>query len=126
MTKSLLLKTVAGISLIMILAGCGAGGSSVSGGTDGGTGTPVVSTSVSLAWDPVGTNEDGSTLSDLGGYKVYYGTASGSYTYSTKIGDATNCVVNDLVPGTTYYFSVVTYDTLENESTFSDELVITM
>ncbi|HTF99819.1 MAG TPA: Ig-like domain-containing protein, partial [Nitrospirota bacterium] len=36
--------------------------------------------SASLAWVAPTTNSDGSTCTDLSGFKIYYGTASGTYT----------------------------------------------
>ena len=38
-----------------------------------------------LTWDPPTTNVDATPLTDLGGYKLYYGTASGNYTINVNI-----------------------------------------
>ena len=38
-----------------------------------------------LAWDPPTTNADGSPLTDLAGYKIYYVTTSGNYTNSITV-----------------------------------------
>src|SRR3990172_13172687 len=48
---------------------------------------PAYSGQAVLTWTPPTTNADGTPLTDLAGYKVYYGTASGNY--STVI-DAAN------------------------------------
>ncbi|NIA18329.1 MAG: hypothetical protein GWO79_00385, partial [Actinobacteria bacterium] len=77
---------------------------------------------ITLTWDPPTTNVDGTPLTDLEGYRVYYGTASGNY--DTNI-DATNVVsyeVEGLIPGNTYYFAVTAYDTSGNESDYSNEV----
>lgn len=61
------------------------------------------------------------TDNDLAGYRVYYGTASGSYSDSLDAGN-TNCVeINDLTANTTYYCIVTAYDTSGNESEPTDE-----
>ena len=72
---------------------------------------------------PPTTNVDGSPLTDLAGYKVYYGTSSGYYTKSIDINNtaATTYQVNNLTDGTTYYFSVTAYDTTNDESSYSNE-----
>jgi ABC-type glycerol-3-phosphate transport system substrate-binding protein len=57
--------------LLLITAGCGGGGSSNDGGSS--------SNSATLTWDAPTTNVDGTPLTDLAGYKVYYGTALGNY-----------------------------------------------
>ena len=44
--------------------------------------------SVSLAWTPPTQNEDGSTLTDLSGYKIHYGTTSKTYTQSIPVNTA--------------------------------------
>ena len=38
-----------------------------------------------MAWDTPTTNTDGSPLTDLGGYKLYYGAASGIYDHSIDV-----------------------------------------
>jgi hypothetical protein len=80
----------------------------------------VASGSVTLSWTPPTTNEDGSALSDLAGYRVYWGTTQGVYPNSAPIdnpGTATY-VLDNLTPNK-YYFVATAIDTSGNESTFS-------
>ncbi len=78
---------------------------------------PVIATagSVSLMWDP---NIEG----DLGGYKVYVGTASRTYAQSIDVGHVTSFTVPNLTGGQTYFFAVTAYDVMANESGFSTEV----
>jgi hypothetical protein len=48
----------------------------------------AVSQGVAVAWTPPTQNADGSTLTDLSGYKIHYGTASKSYTESIPVNNA--------------------------------------
>jgi hypothetical protein len=91
-------------------------------GTASLTVTAVTTTgSATLAWSAPTTNTDGTLLTDLAGYKVYYGTSSGNYTSSLDIGNVTTYSVNNLALGT-YFFSVTAYDTSKIESSFSNEV----
>ncbi len=74
-----------------------------------------------LTWDPPTTNADGTPLTDLAGYKVYYGTESGNYSQSIDVGNVTTYTVSGLTNGQTYYFAVTAYDTSGNESDYSNE-----
>ncbi len=76
---------------------------------------------VTLSWNAPTTNEDGTPLTDLDGYIVYYGTASGSYSQDTNVGNVTTYQVTGLTDGATYYFSVTAYDTSGNESAYANE-----
>jgi hypothetical protein len=76
--------------------------------------------SATLTWTPPTTNEDGSPLNDLAGYRVYWGTTQGVYASSAVIdnpGTATY-VVDNLTPNK-YYFVATAVDTAGNESVFS-------
>jgi len=64
--------------------------------------------------------------SDLAGYHVHYGQASGSYTETADAGMATSLVVPDLQSGGTYYFTISAYDTSDNESILSLEVSYTV
>jgi hypothetical protein len=66
-----------------------------------------------LAWDP-------NTESDLAGYRVHYGTASGSYTVHTDVHNVTTYTVTGLTAGQTYYFAATAYDASGNESGYSN------
>jgi fibronectin type 3 domain-containing protein len=81
---------------------------------------------VTLAWDAPTTNEDGTPLTDLAGYNVYYGTSSSTYTQVKDAGTATTYDVTNLTVGTTYYFSVKARDYSGNESIFSNEVSATV
>jgi hypothetical protein len=69
---------------------------------------------VTLAWNP-------SPSTDVAGYRVYYGTASGVYTNSVDSVTGTNTTLTGLAAGTTYYFAATAVDANGDESPFSNE-----
>lgn len=73
-----------------------------------------------LAWSAPTTNADGTPLTTLAGYKVYYGTTPGAYT-SLVVGDVNSYQINGLTKGQTYYFTVTAYDTYGIESDYAPE-----
>ncbi len=75
-----------------------------------------------LSWDPPNTSADGTTLTDLSGYIVHYGTESGNYTSSIDVGNITTYTISTLTAGVTYYFAATAYDTSGNESSYSNEV----
>ncbi|MCB1152490.1 hypothetical protein KDL45_02485, partial [bacterium] len=85
-----------------------------------------------VRWTPPNTNAcDGSDLTDLGGYKVLYGPASGDYlTPPYNVADETSgeIVVEDprLANETTYFVSMIAYDSNFNESVPSSETSFTL
>ncbi len=74
--------------------------------------------SVTLEWDA--NNEP-----DLAGYKIYYGTSSGSYEYCLDVGRQTSCTLTGLEPGQTYYITVTAYNSQGNESEYAPEITYT-
>jgi hypothetical protein len=76
--------------------------------------------SVTLSWTAPTRNTDGSTLTNLAGYRVHYGTSAGNYTDSVQIPNKsmTSVVIEDLSP-TRWYFAVKAYNTSGVESGFS-------
>jgi hypothetical protein len=84
--------------------------------------SPALSGSVTLSWNAPSTNEDGTPLNGLGGYKVYYGTRSRTYTATLDIGNLTTYRINNLTDDVTYYIAVTAYDGSGNESEYSNEV----
>lgn len=76
--------------------------------------TSALAINASLSWDA-------NTESDLSGYKIYFGMASGSYGNPVDVGNTTSHTFSDLADGT-YYFTVTALDTSGNESLFSNEV----
>ncbi len=70
---------------------------------------------VTLAWDA-------NTEPDLAGYKVHYGTASGSYTSSLDVNKVTTASIGTLTAGQTYYFAVTAYNSSNKESGYSNQV----
>ncbi|RMF86394.1 MAG: fibronectin type III domain-containing protein, partial [Nitrospinota bacterium] len=81
---------------------------------------------VQLVWDAPTTNADGTPLTDLAGYKVYYGQSSRNYGSPVDVGNQTTYILAGLSRGETYYFAVTAYDTSGNESEFSEEVTYTV
>ena len=76
--------------------------------------------SATLSWVPPTTNTDGSALTNLAGYKVYWGPSQGNYPNSVTLANPglTSHVVSNLSPGT-YFFVVTAYNAAGVESSFS-------
>jgi len=79
--------------------------------------------SVTVSWVPPTTNTDGTPVTALSGYKVYYGTASGQYSQSLAVASptVTSVVVEGLSTGTTWYFALKAVSSSGVESAFSQE-----
>lgn len=75
-----------------------------------------------LSWTAPTTNVDGTPLTDLAGYKVYYGTSSRGYTTVLNVNNVTTYILTSLTDGTTYFFAATAYDTTNNESAYSNEV----
>ena len=87
------------------------------------------SSSAKLGWVAPSVREDNSVLvlSDIAGFRIYYGTSSGNYSSTIKIDDhtETQAALDDL-PSGTYFVAVTTVDVNGRESLYSAEVVITL
>jgi hypothetical protein len=97
-----------------------------------GQGTAVATNgpgSATLAWSPPVNDTDGSPLSDLAGFYIYYGTDSSQL--NNLINDETGGVnagsftITGLTPGT-YYFQVSAYTALGVQSAPSNQVSVTI
>jgi hypothetical protein len=72
-----------------------------------------------LSWDPV-------TATNLSGYRLYYGTAPGTYLQplgeGISVGNVVTYSVTGLNSGTRYYFVATSVDTSGRESVYSNEV----
>jgi hypothetical protein len=93
-------------------------GASISSNTDLAE-TP--NSSVTLSWETPDSNTDGTSLLDLVGYKIYYGTSSDNYNQSVDVGNITTAVISSLTSGT-WCFATTAYDDSGNESDYSNEV----
>ena len=145
--KTLIAVTVA---LQLVACGGGGGGGSSSGannsaqssnvkGSSADAGATVSSSSTSattpssqpsasatgtltLKWVAPVARADGTplSLSDIDGYRIYYGNSAGNYPYSVSVSDATTqqVIVKNLASGI-YYVVMTTYDVDGRESGYS-------
>jgi hypothetical protein len=70
-----------------------------------------------LTWGAITVDTTGKPLTDLAGYRIYYGTSASSLTQKIELPDphATGYVVTNLAPGT-WYFAVTAYTRGGSES----------
>lgn len=70
-----------------------------------------------LTWTAPTTNEDGSALTDLAGYRIYYGTSETTMTTQIQLANPglLTYVVPNLTPAT-WYFNMTAYTTANRES----------
>jgi hypothetical protein len=78
---------------------------------------PVSTGSATLDWMPPTQNTDGTTLTDLAGYHLYYGTTAANLDHSVNIANPglASYVISNLSPAT-WYFSMTAYNTSGTES----------
>jgi hypothetical protein len=108
--------------VLALTAGCGGGG--------GGSDSSVAAGSAALSWEKPTTNDDGSPMTNLAGYQIYYSqrtpvTTDNSQSASVLNPNKTSYVVADLTPGT-YYFTVTAVNLQGGESRMSNEAVKTI
>src|ERR1035437_1786434 len=70
------------------------------------------------AGQSVTLNWDSSSAANVAGYKIYYGTASHSYSQVVTVGNVTSATISAPAAGQTYYYAATTVDLAGNESTF--------
>jgi len=105
-----------------VIQGCGEGG-----GINGDASpTPVGVNSASLSWSPPTTTLDGSPLTNLAGYQIYYGQTTPVTVWNSQSAvvndpNQTSYVVADLGQGT-YYFTITSLNSSGVESAMSGEV----
>ena len=79
--------------------------------------------SVTLSWVPPTLNVDGTTLTNLAGFEIYYGDVSGQYAYSVSVGSPsiTSAVIENLVLAT-WYFAIKAVTSSGTRSDFSSQV----
>lgn len=96
--------------------------------TDTGTDKNSTKVDINLSWAAPAEREDNApiSLSEIAGFKVYFGTVQGQYTNNIVINDgsAVGHTLTSLPVDETYYLVVTTLDTEGRESQFSPEVVI--
>ncbi len=88
--------------------------------------TTVMAASVTLSWTAPTTNEDGTPLTDLAGFRLYNGAVSGTYTDMVDVGNVLTYqwILGDQ-EGKTLYFNATAYDLSGNESIYNGEVSLT-
>jgi hypothetical protein len=72
---------------------------------------PSSTGTVTLSWTPPTENTDGTTLTNLSGYHIYYGTSESNLNQRIEVANpgVASYVVSSLTPGT-WYFAVAAYN----------------
>ena len=118
------------IYILALTSGCGGVSASDNGGSDvydpgsnSSGGGNYNSNQSSLTWAAPAANEDNSTLDDLAGYKISWGSTPGGYTNEVTVLNpyTTSYTIFDL-PAGNYFFVIQAVDTSGNLSPFSNEL----
>lgn len=82
---------------------------------------------MTLTWQPPTENTNGTALTNLAGYYIYYGTQSQHYTSTIQITNPgiTTYVVENLAAGT-YYFVIAAYNSSGEDSGDSAQVSMTV
>ena len=81
----------------------------------------VTTSSATVSWSPPTARDDGTSLGNLAGYKIYYGTDPSDLSNIVAVNSAgvTSFTVDGLTKGT-YYFTITALDAAGLESRFSN------
>jgi hypothetical protein len=84
---------------------------------------PALTSSAKVSWRAPTTNVDGTPITDLSGFRVLYGNASGQYGQSLLVSSSsiTSVVIEGLTSSTTWYFVVKAVAASGVESDYSME-----
>lgn len=126
------LKCLLTLVLIFSLVACsgGAGGDGGTGNLNGSFSNPSGSnTALKLTWVAPSEREDntGLSLSEIAGYRIYYGTEKGNYQNQFEVNDGSAQQTQIAgVPSGAYYLVMTTIDVDGRESSYSQEVVVTI
>lgn len=86
------------------------------------TATSTTNGAATLSWTPPTRNTDGSTLTNLSGYRIYYGTSSSALNQTIQISNPSlsSYMVENLSSGNTYYFGMKALSSSGTESAMSN------
>jgi len=124
-------KVWLGFVLTLLLAACSTE-ENYSGSLDGGAGAigggviHGTSQNVTLSWVAPVEREDGTpiSMSEISGYRIYYGETDGFYTYEIDVNESdTMQVTLEGMPVGTYYIVVTTIDMEGRESGYSETII---
>lgn len=82
---------------------------------------PAATYAATVTWSVPQLNTDGTPLTDVSGYRIYYGTSPASFSQSVLVSDAgvTSAEVSGLASGT-YYFALTTINSAGVASVLSN------
>jgi hypothetical protein len=105
------------------------GSTSTASSTSSAQSSTATNKSITLSWSPPTQNSDGTSLTNLAGYTLHYGTASQDYTGSIEITNPTETSyivsASNFPPGT-YYFAISAYNAQQVSSSLSSEVSVTI
>lgn len=110
------------VMTVMVLGGCDGGPATVAtAATSISSSAGLSNGAATLSWVPPSENTDGSALTDLAGYRIYYGTGPNALTEVVEVPTIgiSDFVIDNLTAGT-YYFSIRAYTTAGIESALSN------
>jgi ABC-type glycerol-3-phosphate transport system substrate-binding protein len=110
-SRGILAQTLSALAISVILAGCGGStesGGSVSDASSSSSSSAATADSVTLSWSAPTENTNGSALTNLSGYVIYYGTSASAMTQTIDVNTVgiLTYVVDNLSAGT-WYFQIV-------------------
>jgi hypothetical protein len=121
-----LLKSVGAVLLAAFLAGILPGCNDATGPTAAATNAAVPSASsnsgtATLSWEAPTSNTNGTPLTDLNGYRIYYGSNASELSQSVQITSAgIQTYVIDSLPAGTWYFAIMAVTSAGTESALSN------
>lgn len=77
---------------------------------------PPVTGSATLNWQPPTERTDGSALTNLQGYRIYYGNSPGNYSNTVNVSNGLTSYVIENLSGGTWYFVMTAVDSAGLES----------
>ena len=90
------------------------------------TAPPPTTSSVTLNWGAPTSNTDGSTLTNLSGYRISYGKSSSTLDKTVSVGQGLTAYTVDGLTSGTWYFSIKSYNSSGTESAPSNPASVTL
>jgi fibronectin type III domain protein len=120
-TDGLTTASLPAFNIAVTGTGTSTGGGGTGGGGTGGGGTGTTSGSATVHWTPPLANTNGSTITNLAGYVISYGTNSKALGTTVKLTNPglTSYMISGLTTGT-YYFAVSAYNSAGQTSSLSN------